>query len=154
MDSLHFTSLTSVTLLTHSLTSLTSLTHFTMKVWVHTNSVYTASVFATSRARQVETLKALVYTAFTFTASRLTLARFVRSPTIRKILAQNLYWVIRHFCTHFSENRPTYGEFDFRGATLQFVQNIKPIRQLLCTFSSCSDKCIYMIYNIYKFQEK
>ena len=35
----------------------------------------------------------------------------------------------------------------------QFVQNIKPIRQLLCTFSSCSDLGIYLIYNIYKFQE-
>ena len=40
------------------------------------------------------------------------------------------------------------------GATLQLVQNIKPIRQLLCTFFSCSVLGIYMIYNIYKFQEK
>ena len=42
----------------------------------------------------------------------------------------------------------------FVGATLQLVENIKPIRQLLCTFSSCSVLGIYMIYNIYKFQEK
>ena len=32
------------------------------------------------------------------------------------------------------------------------VQNF--IRELLCTFSSCSVLDIYMIYNIYKFQEK
>ena len=43
---------------------------------------------------------------------------------------------------------------NFLRATLQHFQNIKPIRKLLCTISSCSDKCIYMIYNIYKFQEK
>ena len=42
----------------------------------------------------------------------------------------------------------------FLWATLQLVKNIKPIRQLLCTFSSCSVLGIYMIYNIYKFQEK
>ena len=43
---------------------------------------------------------------------------------------------------------------NFLRATLQHFQNIKPIRKLLCTISSCSDKCIYMIYNIYNFQEK
>ena len=45
------------------------------------------------------------------------------------------------------------GVFDFSWSGPQFVQNIKPIRQLLCTFSSCSDLGIYIIYNIYKFQE-
>ena len=44
------------------------------------------------------------------------------------------------------------GVFDFCWSGLQFVQNFKPIRQLLCTFSSCSVLSIYMIYNIYKFQ--
>ena len=39
------------------------------------------------------------------------------------------------------------------GSTLQFVQNFKPMRQLLCTLSSCSVLGIYIIYNIYKFQE-
>ena len=37
----------------------------------------------------------------------------------------------------------------FVRSTLQFVQHIKRIRQLLCTFSSCSDFGINMIYNIY-----
>ena len=41
----------------------------------------------------------------------------------------------------------------FVRSTLQFVQTLKPTRQLLCTFSSCSDLGIYIIYNIYKFQE-
>ena len=41
----------------------------------------------------------------------------------------------------------------FVRSTLQLVENIKPIRQLLCTFSSCSHIGIYIIYNIYKFQE-
>ena len=45
------------------------------------------------------------------------------------------------------------GVFDFSWSGPQFVQNIKPIRQLLCTFSSSSDLDIYHIYNIYKFQE-
>ena len=45
------------------------------------------------------------------------------------------------------------GVFDFCWSGPQFVQNIKPIRQLLCTFSSGSDLGIYIIYNIYKFQE-
>ena len=35
----------------------------------------------------------------------------------------------------------------------QLLQNIKPIRHLLCTFSSCSVLSIYLIYNIYNFQE-
>ena len=35
----------------------------------------------------------------------------------------------------------------------QLLQNIKPIRHLLCTFSSCSVLSIYLLYNIYKFQE-
>ena len=45
------------------------------------------------------------------------------------------------------------GVFDFCWSGPQFLQNIKPIRQLLCTFSSGSDLGIYIIYNIYKFQE-
>ena len=40
------------------------------------------------------------------------------------------------------------------GSTLQLVENMKPIPQLLYTCSSWSDLGIYMIYNIYKFQEK
>ena len=52
----------------------------------------------------------------------------------------------------------------FVGAILQLVKNIKLIRQLFCTFSSCNVLGIYMIYNtciyigifgyIYEFQEK
>ena len=42
----------------------------------------------------------------------------------------------------------------FVGPTLQLVENIKPMRQLLCTFFSCSTLGIHMIYNIYKFHEK
>ena len=41
----------------------------------------------------------------------------------------------------------------FCWATLQLVQNIKPIRNLFCTASSCSDLSIYLIYNIYKFHQ-
>ena len=53
-----------------------------------------------------------------------------------------------------SKNPDCHKEFFFLGSTLQLVENIKPIRKLLCTFSSCSVLGIYMIYNIYKFQEK
>ena len=45
------------------------------------------------------------------------------------------------------------GVFDFCWSGPQLVQNIKPIRKLLCTFSSGSVLGIYLIYNIYKFQE-
>ena len=41
----------------------------------------------------------------------------------------------------------------FCGATLQIVQNIKPIRILFCTMGSCSDLGIYLIYNICKFHQ-
>ena len=41
----------------------------------------------------------------------------------------------------------------FCWATLQLVQNIKPIRILFCTTGSCSDLSIYLIYNIYKFHQ-
>ena len=42
--------------------------------------------------------------------------------------------------------------FFFSGPQLH--QTFKPLRQLLCTFSSCSVLSINMIYNIYKFQGK
>ena len=67
------------------------------------------------------------------------------------------------FCSKLHPETDTFGKFfkkscescvfDFSWSGPQFVQNIKPIRQLLCTFSSCSDLGIYIIYNIYKFQE-
>ena len=41
----------------------------------------------------------------------------------------------------------------FCWATLQLVQNIKPIRILFCTTGSCSDLGIYLIYNICKFHQ-
>ena len=40
------------------------------------------------------------------------------------------------------------------GAILPLVENIKPIREFLCTFSSCSVLGIYMIYNILSFRKK
>ena len=48
---------------------------------------------------------------------------------------------------------PTIGILIFCGATLQLVQNIKPIRIFFCTTGSCSDLGIYLIYNIYKFHQ-
>ena len=68
---------------------------------------------------------------------------------------QNFYLRrIRYFWVQNSKNPDPRWEFFFLGATLQLVENIKPIRQLLCTFSSCSVLDIYVIYSIYKFQEK
>ena len=54
----------------------------------------------------------------------------------------------------FSKNRPTCCDFEFFFPDPQLHQTFKPIRELLCTFSSCSVLSINMIYNIYKFQEK
>ena len=39
------------------------------------------------------------------------------------------------------------GILNFLRSTLQFVQNFKPISQLLCTLSSCSVLGMYIIYN-------
>merc|ERR1712083_695278 len=54
----------------------------------------------------------------------------------------------------FFKNFLQEGVFENSLKFLQLLQNFTPIRKLLCPISSCSDKCIYMIYNIYKFQEK
>ena len=46
------------------------------------------------------------------------------------------------------------GDFEILGThPPQLHQNLKPIRHLFCTFSSCSDLGIYLSYNIYNFQE-
>ena len=52
------------------------------------------------------------------------------------------------------EKSPTCCVFEIFFLDPQLHQTFKPIRHLLCTFSSCSVLSIYMIYNIYKFQEK
>ena len=54
----------------------------------------------------------------------------------------------------FFKNSLQEGVFENSLKFLQLLQNFTPIKKLLCTISSSSDKCIYMIYNINKFQEK
>ena len=58
----------------------------------------------------------------------------------------------RQVWSQFSKNRPTCCDFEIFFPDPQLHQIFKPIRHLLCTFSSCSVLSIYMIYNIYKFQ--
>ena len=78
---------------------------------------------------------------------------FLMVPNLSKILKSGFKPLKVHTFGKFFQKSCESGVFDFCWSGPQFVQNIKPIRQLLCTFSSCSDLGIYIIYNIYKFQE-
>ena len=48
----------------------------------------------------------------------------------------------------------TRKDYNFRGSNPPLIENIKPTRQLLCTFFSCCALGIHRIYNIYKFHAK
>ena len=78
---------------------------------------------------------------------------FLMVPNLSKILKSGFKPLNVHTFGKFFQKSCENGDFDFCWSAPQFVQNIKPIRQLLCTFSSGSDLGIYIIYNIYKFQE-
>ena len=78
----------------------------------------------------------------------------MKFPKTPKFCSKIPYGGSDTFCNFFYKIQIPIRKKFFVGATLQLVQNIKPIRQLLCTFSSCSVLGIYMIYNIYKFQKK
>ena len=62
--------------------------------------------------------------------------------------------VILQVGSRFSKNRPTCCNFEKKILDPQLHQTFKPIRKFFCTFSSCSVLSIYMIYNIYKLEEK
>ena len=85
--------------------------------------------------------------------ARARLAKSAASPPKKNLtfLLKNSLWRIHTFVPIFQKIVLPMGILIFVGATLQSVQNIKPIRQLLCTDSSCSDLGIYLSYNIYNF---
>ena len=74
---------------------------------------------------------------------------FLMVPNLTKILKSGFKPLKVHTFGKFFQKSCENGDFDFCWSAPQFVQNIKPIRQLLCTFSSGSDLGIYIIYNIY-----
>ena len=63
-----------------------------------------------------------------------------------------LYITRKRLYTKFKKSRSPLGIF-FVGATHQLVLNIKPITKWAFTFSSVFVIGIYIMYNIYKFQE-
>ena len=104
----------------------------------------------------------MIYNIYKFQENQRTKNRslFTHSLTLTmKIMLKNYLRKIQHFCIQNSKIHIPIWILIFVGAILQLVQNLKPIRQLLCTFSSCSVRGMYMIYNIYtyivyKFQER
>ena len=76
------------------------------------------------------------------------IAKFLKTPKLRpKSHTEDL--ILLH--KKFKKIQIPISILIFRGPILQLVQNIKPIKKLLCTDSSCNQLGIYVTCNIYNF---